>query len=268
MELVFDGIDTIATIALNGVCSAGPRNMHRGYRFDVRDCLREGHNELTVTLAAALTYAEQAEEPARLAASAPTRTRTTRSARWPAPSAGTGDRTCRPPASGSRYGWNAGDTARLARVRPLVTVDADGTGRVDVHLDVERAADRDDSAVVTVGGREERATSPADAAARSPPACRDARLWWPVGYGEQPLYELTVTLADGRAGGHRTRAPDRLPHRRRGHHAGRAGTPFTFVVNGTPVFAKGANWIPDDPSSPGSPPSGSPAAWTRPSGRT
>src|SRR5690606_16143760 len=24
------------------------------------------------------------------------------------------------------------------------------------------------------------------------------------------------------------------------------GTPFTFVVNGRPVFVKGANWIPDD----------------------
>ena len=45
------------------------------------------------------------------------------------------------------------DTARLAQVRPLVTVDADGTGRVDVHLALDRAADRDYTALVKVGER-------------------------------------------------------------------------------------------------------------------
>ena len=126
------------------------------------------------------------------------------------------------------------DTARLAQVRPLVTVDADGTGRVDVHLDVERAADRDYIAVVTVDGREER-TAVSGNAAHVTVLVPDARLWWPVGYGEQPLYELTVTLladaepvdTDRRRIGFRTVAVDTEPdedrhavHVRRQRHPG------------------------------------------------
>jgi hypothetical protein len=29
----------------------------------------------------------------------------------------------------------------------------------------------------------------------------EVELWWPNGYGEQPLYDLTVTLLDERSGG-------------------------------------------------------------------
>ena len=244
VELVFEGIDTIATIELNGRLLGDAANMHRGYRFDVRESLREGRNELTVTLESALTHAERME--ARLG---------WRQRAYPHPYNAIRKMAC-------SFGWDWGpdlqtagiwkpvrlerwDTARLAQVRPLVTVDADGTGRVDVHLTVDRAADRDYTAVVTVDDREERVTVSGDAA-HVTALVPDPQLWWPVGYGEQSLYELTVTLlADGepvdtehRRIGFRTVAVDTEPDD--------TGTPFTFVVNGTPVFAKGANWIPDD----------------------
>ncbi|MFC7484013.1 glycoside hydrolase family 2 protein [Luedemannella flava] len=67
------------------------------------------------------------------------------------------------------------------------------------------------------------------------------RLWWPRGHGDQPLYDLDVVLGDDRWHariGFRTVTLDT--------GADEHGARFTFVVNGRPVFVKGANWIPDD----------------------
>ncbi len=74
------------------------------------------------------------------------------------------------------------------------------------------------------------------------------QLWWPRGYGDQPLYELSVALhgADkdealdewsGRIG-LRTVELDTSPDE--------TGSRFVIRVNGHEVFCKGANWIPDD----------------------
>jgi hypothetical protein len=41
VELAFDGIDTVATIELNGDVLGHTVNMHRGYRFDVGRWLRD-----------------------------------------------------------------------------------------------------------------------------------------------------------------------------------------------------------------------------------
>ncbi len=117
------GLDTVATVDLNGDVVARTANMHRTYRFDVRDLLREGTNRLSVDLrlAGALRRPDQPRARARDRTS--TTTRSTPSARWPATSAGTGARTLvdrRHLAAGDPAAWRA---ARLAAVRPVVDVD-------------------------------------------------------------------------------------------------------------------------------------------------
>lgn len=67
----------------------------------------------------------------------------------------------------------------------------------------------------------------------------DVALWWPRGYGDQPLYDVTLELA-GEAHrlarvGFRTVTVDR------------DDGAFTIVCNGVPVFARGTSWMPPDP---------------------
>lgn len=79
-------------------------------------------------------------------------------------------------------------------------------------------------------------------------------LWWPVGYGEQPLYQVAVTyngdasaVATRRVGLRRVElVEDPAPANR----FNKTGTTFFFRVNGVEVYAKGSNMIPADTLSP------------------
>ncbi|MHB0999603.1 MAG: beta-mannosidase [Armatimonadota bacterium] len=75
------------------------------------------------------------------------------------------------------------------------------------------------------------------------------QLWWPNGYGDQPLYDLQVQLL----------GPDENAEAddyRRMHIGLRTlelrqepdqwGKTFMFVINGVPIFSKGADWVPAD----------------------
>ena len=57
--LVFEGIDTIADICLNGVEIAQTENMHRTYRLPVKGILQEGENLLHITLHSPVRYIEE-----------------------------------------------------------------------------------------------------------------------------------------------------------------------------------------------------------------
>ena len=69
------------------------------------------------------------------------------------------------------------------------------------------------------------------------------RLWYPVGYGEQPLYELTLE-ADGEGETHLVGL--KTLEMRRNPDSPEGAYPQTFAINGTAVFARGMNWVPLD----------------------
>lgn len=71
----------------------------------------------------------------------------------------------------------------------------------------------------------------------------DARFWYPNGYGEQPLYELTLTVPGDeqvRQVGFRDLRMVRNPGSPEGAYD------LTFELNGQPIFARGLNWVPAD----------------------
>ncbi|MEU9632490.1 glycoside hydrolase family 2 protein [Streptomyces luteogriseus] len=239
-DLVFDGLDTVAEISLDGRPLGTVRNMHRSYRFDVTGL----SGRLSVRFLSA--YAEAEAVRGRVGE---------RPAAYAEPYQYLRKMAC-------SFGWDWGptlvtagiwrpvrlerwSTARIARVRPLVTVE-EGTGVVELAVEVERTRVEAPLAVeATVAGVRARAEIEGAGGVvrlRVP----DARLWWPRGYGEQPLYEVELKLLHGedtldvwrRRVGFRTVELDRRPDAH--------GTGFTFVVNGERLFARGVNWIPDD----------------------
>ncbi|MEV4940364.1 glycoside hydrolase family 2 protein [Streptomyces zaomyceticus] len=250
-DLVFDGLDTVAAVHVGGRLMGRTRNMHRSYRFDVTELLADGPAPLEVAFTSAYTEAEAVRTALG-----------DRPNSYPEPFNYIRKMAC-------SFGWDWGptlvtsgvwrearieqwSTARLAAVRPHVTVAEDGTGVAEIVVDLERTATGRERAlrlVATVGvASAEVVVVPGENTATVTVRVPDAELWWPRGYGAQSLYGCTVVLADADGGqaldtwerriGFRTIALDTS--------ADVHGSAFTLVVNGTPVFTRGVNWIPDD----------------------
>lgn len=241
-DLVAYGLDTVATIELNGQRVGTTQNQHRSYRFDVRALLVEGENTLAVTFAApvpeALARAEQYGALPRVNHHEYNQLRKMACSYgwdWGIDVAGCG--------IWQPIGIDSWSGLRIQEVRPLVDVHS-GDGVLSTHVEIERdgveAAARA-SVAVTVDGTVTIATIPADASTATVVArIPSIDLWWPIGHGEQPLYDVAVQAGPaewaGRVG-FRTVRVDTTPDR--------DGIPFTVYVNGERVLVRGVNWIPD-----------------------
>ena len=75
-------------------------------------------------------------------------------------------------------------------------------------------------------------------------AVPEAKLWWPIGYGDQPLYDVAVAAGDSAEAAWNGHVGFRTVHV--DTRADNVGRPFQIYVNDVPVHAHGYNWIPDD----------------------
>ncbi|MFG1709911.1 glycoside hydrolase family 2 protein [Nonomuraea sp. M3C6] len=228
-DLVCEGLDTVATLTLNGIRLASTANQHRSYRFPVRHLLRDGDNELTVHFGSAYAYAEErraalGERPGAYDEPYPFIRKMACNFGWDWGPALVTAGIWRP------IGLESWSRARLAEVRPLAHAD----GTVDVHVRVERSTEEPLALTAEIAGVTVEARLDGRATV-IPLRVPDPELWWPRGYGDQPLYDLAVRLGDdewhGKIG-FRSVELDREA--------------FGLKVNGVPVFVKGVNWIPDD----------------------
>ncbi len=71
-------------------------------------------------------------------------------------------------------------------------------------------------------------------------------LWWPCGYGEQPLYGLSVALIRQKEESDKKEFTLGLRTLTVSQEKDQWGSEFAFMINGVKIFAKGADYIPQD----------------------
>lgn len=251
VELVFEGLDTFAAVYLDGEEIGRADNMFQRWTFPVR--VRAGQ-----THALAIRFDPTA---VALEGRAP-----------PAPWAAFTDRISRSKRNLMRkaqfgWGWDWGPDLPTVGVWQEARIEARPRARIaDVAFTTLSAAASHADARIAVEITGATAGLRAEMLLRDPDGAevfrtdRDAsdsapialtldqpRLWWTHDLGEQPLYALSVRLFDGdrqldevrRAVGVRTIALDQSPDPDEP-----GATFFRFVVNGVPIFAKGACWVP------------------------
>lgn len=238
VELVCEGLDTLAHVSLNGREIAFADNMHITWVWDVKEQLHAGENTLEIRFDSPILYcAKKAEE-------APG---------WESSDATPGFRHLRK--AHCMFGWDWGprlpdagiwrpiflrtwDTVRLENALML---QAHHDGVVDVTIRPEIAGESAWSAEITAPDGEV-LTLPETTAAEQVIAIQNPQLWWPNGLGKQPLYRVTVRLATGDTRMWRIGLRTMTVSREKDEW----GEEFCHVVNGMKLFAMGADYIPED----------------------
>jgi beta-mannosidase len=246
-----DGLDTLATIRLDGREIGRAANQHRRHRFALPTLDPDEPHRLEIEFASAMKWITEQHR------------------QNPLPGVGTtylGYQHLRK--AHCHFGWDWGiklpdlgiwrnlalTAHRDGRIDDLIVVQHHRDGRVDISATavVERFTDARMGVSLTLRGPDGRvfradAAVSADGRAEATLTVPDPALWWPNGYGAQPLYSLHCELRNEKD------EADDVRDLRLGlrsldlvRDADAHGESFYFRVNGVPVFAKGGNWIPAD----------------------
>lgn len=252
IELVCEGLDTIATVSLNGTILGKTENMFRRYSFDLKHVLQEGGNTLEIHFASAVREGQNRQNLRYVAAIGT-------QPDWRID----GGQMLRK--EQCNFGWDWGPKCVTCGIWKPIYIEAWSLPRlgqaairqthtpekatIDITCDV-RPNDKLTSTGITarldIRGNIV-SEIPLDSDGRGSVQIDNPELWWPNGWGDQPLYDLSLTLKDA-AGKVLDQTHKRIGLRKLEvvREEDEAGRSFYFRVNDTPIFAKGANWIPAD----------------------
>ncbi len=251
VRLTFGGVDTVADVFLNGVFLGHTENMLVEHSFDVTDALKQGeYNRISVHIFSALNYI--------------------RGKPYPVGVHGGADRIQLPYLRKAAHsvGWDIFPRMMTAGLWRDVTLEEEPPTRITqtyfsvsdadesaarLRWAVRFASDRDDLEnfeIVIRGVCRDRdfgfTVKPLFPAVNGALNVARPYLWWPKGYGDANLYNVTTTLL------YRGEPVDEKRERigLRSVRLERDFTPgrqkFAFFVNGVPVFLRGTNHVPTD----------------------
>jgi beta-mannosidase len=262
LRLVFDGLDTYADVYLNDKLVMKADNMFITWKVDVKKYLKTGENELRIYFTSPVIKGLEKQEIFG----------------YPLPASndqsvtggmGPNQVSIFTRKAGYHFGWDWGPrlvTSGIwrpvyleawdeARINNLNIIEKNiGKKTVDLvaEVDLETVSGGNYFLNILVNGVNA-ASAPVQAVKgmskqRIELQINNPKLWWPNGSGSQPLYKITAQLVSNTDTiqslsqniGIRTIKLIRKPD------AQGDGESFYFEVNGRPVFAKGANYIPND----------------------
>lgn len=247
IDLVFDGLDTYASVFLNDSLILEANNMFRSWRVPVKELLKKGNNKLEVKFHSPISYNLPAlrrldyELPAGSETVANKVSPFTRKAPY-------------------HFGWDWGprlvtsgiwrpvyleswNSARieniriiqkklsnsLAQLEAIVTVNSRESQRLDIDVEEKQTSKEVQEGITEI---------------KIPFEIENPKRWWPNGWGDQALYHIPVSLIingvllDSTSVNIGLRIVELVQER------DSIGESFYFKVNGEPLFARGANYIP------------------------
>jgi len=248
--LVCEGLDTICDLKLNGEIIGRADNMHRRWEFGIKDLLKEKGNELKLTFRSPTKYVAARHSEIL--------------------TEGSGDAMRGFPQirkTHCMFGWDWGPRLPDAGIWRDIYIGYIGAVRLDsvyvtqhhredgaVELDFETSlfcyGDEDPdidgfdiNITVTAPDGKENKWKLTDGKLK----IEKPELWWPNGYGKQPLYNVLVVVTD-REGNEYDRWERRIGLRTltMAREKDDWGESFMHRVNGVDIFAMGADYIPED----------------------
>lgn len=264
IDLAFDGLDTFATVRINGTQVLSADNMFRNWRVAAKALLKPGRNVIEVDFASPIrkllprALAEKVPIPGAYETAFGDEPKGRQTANYVRKAA-------------YHYGWDF--TPRIVTIgiaKPVRLEAYDGVRLVDLHM---AQVHLDDSVAVLDAAVEIDATTPRTVDVRVaitapdgttqmldrrvtlfagrnpvflPVRIEKPQRWWPVGYGRPDLYAVraTITEAGTLLGSAAHHIGLRTVELRRDKD--KWGRGMAFVVNGVPIYAKGANLEPAD----------------------
>ncbi|WP_337267361.1 beta-mannosidase [Oryzifoliimicrobium ureilyticus] len=241
------GLDTIATVRMNGEVVLKADNCFRRYRPCVTHALKPGDNTIRIHFQSSIAEgaARQDAQPFYIPYSA---------INSPIPNGNM----LRKPQCHFGWDWNialaplglygaiALKRLEVARVEHITTTQTHGPEGVAVEVSVTLYGHADGVLPVSLSFGGENVTINASVTKGQTVVSHrfevdQPKLWWPAGNGKQPLYPLEVETPYER---HEQQIG--LRHVELDTSKDEAGRRFALKVNGREIFCRGANWIPAD----------------------
>ncbi|MGB4658242.1 MAG: glycoside hydrolase family 2 protein [Mobilitalea sp.] len=252
IDLICYGLDTLAEVYINEVLLAKTNNMHRTWRMDSKNLLKSGTNQIRIIFRAPITYIESYVSAEN------------KEINYVASGAMRGNQYIRK--AHCMFGWDWGAQVPDAGIWRDIELISYSDGKIEdvdilqhhkkdgvsleIVTDLDLNAKGNYSLEYTLIAPNGEVTSSCETACRGTNtytiAVEQPELWWPNGYGEQPLYHLSVVMKNNDQASDSKEYTIGLRTLTISQDKDQWGTEFAFKINGVKIFTKGADYIPED----------------------